>query len=90
MDGLEAKGYSQITVFSLVGVFTILAGLFLGLLLVAVTDLIWPNYYNDQAVPKNPLAKKEKVEDDEPEKEEKDEVKSRGGNKVRKRPRKAD
>lgn len=45
MDTLESKGYNQITIFGLLGLGTVIVGLFLGLLLVAITDFIWPQNY---------------------------------------------
>jgi len=41
-DFLATKGYSSYTIYMLTGLFTIICGVVLGLLLVVVTDFIWP------------------------------------------------
>jgi len=97
MDDLDKKGYSQLTIFALVGIFTVLAGLFLGLLLVAITDLFWPppapeTVRNDRKA----VAKPDKNSDDEDEEEEDDSKQkaedepAKNSSKVRKRTTKAE
>jgi len=99
MDDLDKKGYSQLTIFALVGIFTVLAGLFLGLLLVAITDLFWPPPAPETVRSDRKAAAKPDKNSDDEEEEEKEEEDSKlkaedepakNSSKVRKRTRKAE
>merc|ERR1711997_563380 len=55
-DFLAEKGYSSYTIYMLTGLATIVIGVVLGLLLVAVTDFIWPPKHheiNDRKISKD-------------------------------------
>ena len=104
VDKLSDLGYSNITIYALIGSLTVLAGLGLGLIMVAITDFIWPldnsNRRHSREMQKLRAQKKEKKEqkeDKESEKSESEETdqqiekNSKTDQKVRKRmARKAD
>lgn len=76
VDKLSDLGYSNITIYALIGSLTVLAGLGLGLIMVAITDFVWPMDNSNRRHSREMQQLREKKEKKEEQKENKESEKS--------------